>query len=428
MKRQVLHVTVHMGGGVGKALSGIASYAETHASCYRHSILLLDRPEKTNFIDICRLHHVDLRIAQSQEDLLSAVREADIVQLEWWHHPLMYRWLMYISEIPLRLVMWSHISGCFYPYLPPFFLKIAQQSVFTSQYSLENPYWDEDTKNWANNFCSVVNSSGGFDDIRPREDRTSEDLFCVGYMGTQSFSKLHPDFLEFCKAISDMSHIEFRMIGDNTNEHALREGAGKYGIADRFRFIGYVRDVADEFSKIDVFGYLLNPHHFGTTENVLLEAMAAELPVICLNQAAEKYLVEDGKTGFLINNAEEYRNVVSYLWQHPEKAREIGKNARKHVMEEFSVQNTVQKLHDIYDDMMQHEKNGVDFRQELGEKPCRYFSLFLPPDLDVTPESMRCWPEILKGYSKSSLGHFCRTYPEDATLAFLKQQLDERKR
>lgn len=425
MKRKILHITVHMGGGIGKVLSGIASYTEKHASNYRHSILLLDQPEKMNFIDICRSHNVDLHVAETKEDVLSSLREADVIQLEWWHHPLMYRWLMHFSEIPLRLVIWSHVSGCFYPYLPPFLMKIPQRFVFTSKYSLDNPYWDEETKLWAMESCSVVNSSGGFDYIQPEENQKRKDSFCVGYIGTQSYSKLHPDFLDFCKAISDIPHLEFRMVGDKTNEQALIKRAKDYGIADQFRFIGYVQDVAHELSQMHIFGYLLNPIHFGTTENVLLEAMAAELPVICLNQSAEKYLVKDGKTGFLVNNVEEYKNVVYDLWQHPEKIKEIGKNARKHVLEQYSLEKTVQKLHAIYDDLMEQEKILFDFPRVFGKEPHRFFAAFLPPTLDATRDSMKCWPEILKGYSKSSLNHFCRTYPEDTRLSSWKEQLDE---
>ena len=46
----ILHITAHMGGGVGKVLSGIASYAVSHELSCQHHILLLEQPEKMNFI------------------------------------------------------------------------------------------------------------------------------------------------------------------------------------------------------------------------------------------------------------------------------------------------------------------------------------------------------------------------------------------
>ena len=40
--REVLHITTHMGGGVGKALSGVAAYAARTGAGWRHRILLLE--------------------------------------------------------------------------------------------------------------------------------------------------------------------------------------------------------------------------------------------------------------------------------------------------------------------------------------------------------------------------------------------------
>lgn len=412
-----------MGGGVGKVLSGISAYSELNVSDYRHSIILLDKPEKTNFIDICRVHNVDINIANKTEDVILAIRDADIVQLEWWHHPLMYRYLDKIFKIPVRLLIWSHVSGCYYPYLPMDFVKFPQKFVFTSHYSSDNPYWDKETQVWAKKFCSVVNSSGGFDAVKlVKKDKNSAD-FCVGYMGTQAFSKLHPEFMNFCKAISNIPQIKFYMVGDNTNEQILSEQAKKLGIAELFRFEGYVNDVSFAFSKMDVFGYLLNPKHFGTTENALLEAMAAELPVVCLRQAAEQYLIEDGKTGILVNNIEEYKNAISYLWKKPKKAKELGENAKQYVLKEFSVKKTVQNLNKIYDVLMKDDKRKFDFAKVIGNTAYEYFERFLPPDLSLDCKNMSDWPEILKGYSKSSLPHFCRVYPKDDKLNCLKNNL-----
>ena len=46
---KILHITTHMGGGVGKVISDLA----VHDTQYTHSILLLEEPEKKQFIDKC---------------------------------------------------------------------------------------------------------------------------------------------------------------------------------------------------------------------------------------------------------------------------------------------------------------------------------------------------------------------------------------
>ncbi len=419
----ILHITTHMGGGVGKVLAGISSYAQKKDSAYHHKILLLEKPEKMNFIEICRRHHVDVAVANNKEEILSAMDEADIVQVEWWHHPMMCGWLADFPSHPMRLVIWSHISGCFYPYIPPALLHIPQKFIFTSYYSLDNPYWEEETRTWARKSCAVVNSSGGFDDMTPRTEKRDTDIFCVGYMGTQSFSKMHPDYMEYCHAIQDIDGVQFRLVGDRSNEKVLLEQARTCGMEDKVHFVGYVNDVEQELSHMDVFGYLLNPTHFGTTENALLEAMALELPVVCLNQCAEKYLVQHGKTGLLVNGVKEYERAVRYLYSHPEERKRLGRNAREYVLKNFSVEHTVNSLHGIYDQVMLLEKRVFDFRHVFGTRPYEFFLSCLTPDWKENFSVTSSLPYILREENKSSLHHFSRMYPEDQILRAWKMKL-----
>ena len=46
---QVLHLTAHLGGGVGKALSGIVRQAKDSGSKFQHVIICLEEPEKSQF-------------------------------------------------------------------------------------------------------------------------------------------------------------------------------------------------------------------------------------------------------------------------------------------------------------------------------------------------------------------------------------------
>ena len=73
---------------------------------------------------------------------------------------------------------------------------------------------------------------------------------------------------------------------------ALQEEIIKCGLENNFEFTGYVDNVYSQLSRFDIFAYLLNPYHFGATENALLEAMAYELPVIALNQSVEKHIIK----------------------------------------------------------------------------------------------------------------------------------------
>lgn len=432
---RILHIAAHMGGGVGKALSGLAASDGSGRFC--HEFLLLEEPEKTGFALAAKAHGVNVRVAQSYGEICSLMEAADIVELEWWHHPKVAALMAKFPRVPVRLVVWCHISGCYYPYIPPAFLHLPEKFVFTSEYSFENPFWDERDRTYAREHAAAVMSSGGFDGITSAmrscgdnvayEDGAHHkgDGFVIGYMGTQSYSKLHPDFMEFCKsAAKTIPGVRFRMAGDRTNETALIEEARRCGLLDKFTFDGYVSDVSGEFSKMDVFGYILNPLHFGTTENVLLEAMAAGLVVVCLDQCTEKHLIKDGETGLLVKDAAEYGRALRLLYERPDERRRLGENARRYVLGHFSAKETARGLHRVYDEVMGCRKRVHDFVGVFGTEAADWFLSCLPPPLRENFAVAENLPEILKGDTKSSLSHFHRYYPDDARLTLWCRELD----
>ena len=206
--------------------------------------------------------------------------------------------------MPVRLVLWAHVSGTFYPWLPPAFLRVPQRFVFTSAYSYENPFWDAATCAWTKEHAAMINSVGYFSSEALCHEK--HDGFVIGYVGTLSYAKLHPEFCRFCARVKDIPGARFRLVGDAENEAQIRRDAEPFGIAEQLSFAGYVDDVTAELRRMDVFVYLLNLQHFGTTENVLLEAMKAGLAVVALDQCAEKHIVHHGETGLLVRTPEEY--------------------------------------------------------------------------------------------------------------------------
>jgi hypothetical protein len=197
VKKKVLHITAHMGGGVGKVISSVSRYANNSSSSFSHRIVLLEKPEKLHFVEAARREGVDVHICPDYREVGRQMQDADIVQLEWWHHPSMARFLRYFPHVAVRLVIWCHISGTYYPWLPFGLVRIPHTFLFTSGFSLENPLWSAAEKRYAETNCRVVNSSGGFDGITQATRKKSGD-FTIGYVGTLSYTKLHPRFPDIC--------------------------------------------------------------------------------------------------------------------------------------------------------------------------------------------------------------------------------------
>ncbi len=73
--------------------------------------------------------------------------------------------------------------------------------------------------------------------------------------------------------------------------------AGELGVADRVKFAGVVEDMAACYASADVF---FMPSRFDTFGLVVLEAMAAGLPVIITDRTGAKDLVKQGGEGFIV--------------------------------------------------------------------------------------------------------------------------------
>jgi glycosyltransferase involved in cell wall biosynthesis len=412
---KILHITPHLGGGIGTAFTGITKQdAQFHIE---HEFVLLEKPEKTGFVERIRANGAAVFIKPDTEYIVKEIEKTDIVQINWWHHPLTAKFLYDFPDIPVRLVCWVHVSGCTYPYLRRDFFNKFDKIFFTTPYSYENPEIAQWIREDGNDKTSVIYGMGDvsrFFDVKLEQ----HDDFRIGYLGTFDFNKLHPDFVQYCAAAAVVADdIKFVMIGDETNKNILLKQASEYGIAERFEFHGYCEEVGKKLSQLDCMGYLLNPYHFGATENAILETMATGLPVIAINQNTEKYIIENNKNGFLINNPDEYGNVVKLLYHDSKERNRIAKNARERMEKNYSTKENTRRLFSCYENVMQQTKRNVNFHDIFGEHPSDWFLHFVENERAMfTENQFDNIPEIFKGESKSSIKHFAKYFPDDKRL------------
>ena len=90
---KILHIAAHLGGGAGKAISGIAIQGQQFFKD-THRILLLQQPEKTVYVQECWRNGVEV---SNWNDNLVLLGWADVVVVSWWNHPVMS---LFLSELP----------------------------------------------------------------------------------------------------------------------------------------------------------------------------------------------------------------------------------------------------------------------------------------------------------------------------------------
>lgn len=83
---------------------------------------------------------------------------------------------------------------------------------------------------------------------------------------------------------------------------------------------------------------------------VIAEAYAAGIPVIASRLGAMNELIHDTKTGLLFNpgDAADLSMKVRWLWDHPDEATRMGKNARQEYEQKYSPEKNYQLLNEIY--------------------------------------------------------------------------------
>lgn len=419
MSLRVLHLTAHLGGGVGKVLSRVVEQSARAGGATRHAVVCLEAPEKTQFLAPIQAHG-ELAICPTPAELSERIATADIVQLEWWHHPAIAAWLGSGPLPTMRLLVWSHVSGLHLPALAPDFVAAPARFLFTSPCSGEAPRL-AGIGHDARQRTATVFSSGGFDDLPAPPQRPVDGPLRVGYVGSLNPAKIHPDFLAFVAAL-DPDAGPIRLIGDPAPGAALLAAAAAGGIASRLILEGYRTDIAATLAELDVFAYLLNPHHYGTAENALLEAMAMGVVPIVFDNPAERCLVEHQRTGLIVRTPAEFAQAIAMLARDPERRATMAAAAAASVRSRFAVSRTYQQLVGHYAALMADGKRPYDFTPIVGRRPADWFRAGLGEAAarfhdDGSVDLSGQLPHALREPSKGSVFHYARSFPDDSLLA-----------
>lgn len=105
----------------------------------------------------------------------------------------------------------------------------------------------------------------------------------------------------FALAQQSQPNIRLVLLGDGPQAEALKQLTGELGITERVTFTGKVpfEEIPNYLKAADMFAFASVTETQGL---VTLEAMAAGLPVIAVDGAGTKDILENGKQGFMTQN------------------------------------------------------------------------------------------------------------------------------
>lgn len=407
---KILHIAAHMGGGIGSAYAGLGTCGQ------EQSILLLEPPIDKGAVERVRASGFRVLTEPDHVDVQKELADADLVVFSWHHHPALTRFLYHLPPVPMCSILWCHVSGNYFPHISAEFVQKYDQVIFATPFSMELPQIRAIGGKWLQEHSSVVY---GLNDLRrfAQIPRTPHESYTIGYVGTMGFCKLHPDFIDFCDEVG-LPNARFLMVGAPSTQQELMASASQKGIAGQFFFPGQLPDVSQALGEMDVFGYLLNPQHFGATENALLEAMAAGLPVIAINQCVERGIIRDGETGLLVRSPEEYGSAVRFLHTHPEEAARLGASAQRDILTRYNIQDNRNRFLAACERALREEKRIHRFDDFFSGEPADWFLTGVGKDRecfeDAHPEDAG---RIFHERTKGSPAHYCQYFPEDKRLA-----------
>jgi glycosyltransferase involved in cell wall biosynthesis len=185
----------------------------------------------------------------------------------------------------------------------------------------------------------------------------------LGLSGTDplilTVARLHPD-----KGYHDLLHTIPHLLADFPNAKFLWVGEGefreqligevkKYDVADAVRMLGHRTDVPRLMQAADLLAF---PSHVEAMSLVLLEAMAAGLPLVASRVGGTPEVITDQIHGRLCHAVDSCDLLATLRWAltHPEQMREMAARARERVRE-FSEERMIQETLDTLQRLRQGE-------------------------------------------------------------------------
>lgn len=176
----------------------------------------------------------------------------------------------------------------------------------------------------------------------------SEGCFVIGNVGRLSEQKGMKYFINAApKVLNAHPNARFLIIGSGEDEIELKVLTHTLGLEEKVLFLGYRNDIQNLMSQLDLVvlsslweGFPLTP----------IEAFSVGKTIVATAVDGTVEIIKDGINGFLIEakSSEQIANKVNWMIEHPDKKKEMEKNASASYKEEFSMSVFAEGYIDCY--------------------------------------------------------------------------------
>jgi glycosyltransferase involved in cell wall biosynthesis len=160
--------------------------------------------------------------------------------------------------------------------------------------------------------------------------------------------KNHVAFLRAAaKLVTECPAVEFMLVGDGPLRPGLESMAVELGIRGKVWFAGERHDIAELLASFDV-SVLISSSE--SLSNVVMESMAAGVPVVATGVGGTPELVNDGETGLLVPPGDEEKLVeaLARLVRDPVLRAELGGRSKEFARSHFHIDLVCRRFEQLY--------------------------------------------------------------------------------
>ena len=145
----------------------------------------------------------------------------------------------------------------------------------------------------------------------------------------------------------EFPNIKLIIVGEGPQKSELENLISKFKLENHVKLLGQQKETPKILKSSDIFVLPSLREAFGL---VNLEAMLAPLPILASKVGGISEVVEDGKTGILIEpgNVEKFTEALRALIISPEKRQKMAIAGQKRVLENFSAEKMAKEYEKIY--------------------------------------------------------------------------------
>jgi glycosyltransferase involved in cell wall biosynthesis len=190
-----------------------------------------------------------------------------------------------------------------------------------------------------------------FAQTRPALERTP-GVLRVGMIARMNTpSKNHRIFLRVAALLRDkFPNAEFVLVGDGPLRPELEREADALGVTGNVVFLGDQRDIPAVLASMDL---SVLPSASESLSNAILESMAAGVPVVAYRVGGNPELVtEERGTLVAAGNEEAMTNAVERLLRDARMRADLGRNARKFALANFSLDQVRKNYEELYAELL----------------------------------------------------------------------------